>query len=223
MKGRDSCPPHLWPSPTSTQDPEKDGSLEAQPGWAGAGRVRSTRCELSRWQPRDVSPPHLPHAFNEGLPAVPWGRVKETRNCSLGPRGGQSLPVTSLDLVEGCLLITRSPHPRGVLQPWPSTGWKEGGQVEVSVATPRNMPSLLRHVQHHVLRLPGLRADKKSMSGARSQPLQPHSWSPGPQLPLGLPGPGPPSHGIQEHPSLLPRRLWRFNSLCSLPKTSETT
>lgn len=63
-----------------------------------------------------------------------------------------SLPVTFLDLLGCCLLLTQTPtHPPGLTQPWPATQWKEGIQALVSMATPWNLPFPPRHSQHHVL------------------------------------------------------------------------
>lgn len=45
-----------------------------------------------------------------------------------------SLPVTFLDLLGCCLLLTQTPtHPPGLTQPWPATQWKEGIQALVSM------------------------------------------------------------------------------------------
>lgn len=116
--------------------------------------------------------------------------------------------MTFLDLVEGCLLLTKTSYPPGLRQPWPTAQGKAGSQAMVPMATMEPAfpaSAILRQIQHHVARAARPLVRLEELLGAGSRGL-------GPQLPVQPPSPGAPP----------PRRLWRFYTLCFPPKASET-
>lgn len=163
--------------------------------------------ELSRNTcPGDISPTHYPlHLTTKGphsRPGVgrggaaawaPW--VHRGSGCAVSP-------VTFLDLVEGCLLLTKTSCPPGLRQPWPSG--RQAARLW-SPGLPLNLPSPPPTRGKSSTTWPGLPG---CWSGWRS------CWG---QVPRALahsclcsiPVQGPLTQGLVG-PVLPPRRLWRF-------------
>lgn len=145
--------------------------------------------------PGDISSTHHPLHLTTGPPLSP-GLEREggLRPGSRGCRGSRCAvsPVTFLDLVEGCLLLTKTSHLPGLRQPWPTAQGKAGSQALVPMATmepafPPHNPSP-RQIQHYVARAARPLVRLEELLGAGPRGL-------GPQLPVQPPSPGAPHPG----------------------------